>query len=135
MSPGDAARQCNPTPRLAFSTANDGERFRPYSSRCGRRQGPVNLRILGSYLEPISSAGRNLNLQPVKITIISEYGIGGAEGDRTPDLRIANATLSQLSYGPVARDDYGQAGARCQGEPRAVRARPAFRPRLADPAG
>ena len=27
-------------------------------------------------------------------------GIGGAEGDRTPDLRIANATLSQLSYGP-----------------------------------
>jgi hypothetical protein len=28
---------------------------------------------------------------------------GGAEGDRTPDLRIANATLSQLSYGPEAR--------------------------------
>src|SRR6266851_1849545 len=26
--------------------------------------------------------------------------VGGAEGDRTPDLRIANATLSQLSYGP-----------------------------------
>ena len=27
--------------------------------------------------------------------------IGGAEEDRTPDLRIANATLSQLSYGPM----------------------------------
>lgn len=26
--------------------------------------------------------------------------IGGAEGDRTPDLCIANAPLSQLSYGP-----------------------------------
>lgn len=26
---------------------------------------------------------------------------GGAEEDRTPDLRIANATLSQLSYRPV----------------------------------
>ena len=25
---------------------------------------------------------------------------GGAEGIRTPDLRVANATLSQLSYGP-----------------------------------
>ena len=25
---------------------------------------------------------------------------GGAEEDRTPDLRIANAALSQLSYGP-----------------------------------
>jgi hypothetical protein len=27
-------------------------------------------------------------------------GFGGAEGDRTLDLRIANATLSQLSYRP-----------------------------------
>ena len=26
---------------------------------------------------------------------------GGAEEDRTPDLCIANAALSQLSYGPV----------------------------------
>ena len=26
---------------------------------------------------------------------------GGDEGDRTPDLRIANATLSQLSYIPA----------------------------------
>jgi len=28
-------------------------------------------------------------------------GIGGGEGDRTLDLRIANATLSQLSYSPL----------------------------------
>jgi hypothetical protein len=28
--------------------------------------------------------------------------IGGAEEDRTPDLLIANETLSQLSYGPTA---------------------------------
>ena len=28
-------------------------------------------------------------------------GLGGAGGDRTPDLRIANATLSQLSYSPT----------------------------------
>ena len=26
---------------------------------------------------------------------------GGAEGDRTPDLDIANVALSQLSYGPT----------------------------------
>ena len=26
--------------------------------------------------------------------------LGGAEGDRTPDLLIANEALSQLSYGP-----------------------------------
>src|SRR6476659_632968 len=29
------------------------------------------------------------------------WEVGGAEGDRTPDLRNAIATLSQLSYGPV----------------------------------
>ena len=29
------------------------------------------------------------------------WGDGGAEGDRTPDLRNAIATLSQLSYGPT----------------------------------
>src|SRR3569623_912656 len=29
---------------------------------------------------------------------------GGAEEDRTPDLRIANATLSQLSYRPSEAD-------------------------------
>jgi len=28
--------------------------------------------------------------------------IGGDEEDRTPDLRIANATLSQLSYAPIS---------------------------------
>ncbi len=28
-------------------------------------------------------------------------GAGGASRDRTDDLRVANATLSQLSYGPV----------------------------------
>ena len=32
--------------------------------------------------------------------------VGGAEEDRTPDLRIANATLSQLSYGPTVAPFY-----------------------------
>jgi hypothetical protein len=36
---------------------------------------------------------------------------GGADGDRTHDLRIANATLSQLSYRPTYRFA-GQAAAR-----------------------
>jgi hypothetical protein len=31
---------------------------------------------------------------------------GGAEEDRTPDLRIANATLSQLSYGPTTKNKF-----------------------------
>ena len=28
--------------------------------------------------------------------------VGGASRDRTDDLRVANATLSQLSYGPFS---------------------------------
>src|SRR5439155_15394300 len=40
------------------------------------------------------------NLERLKISEYFGLKFGGAEGDRTPDLRIANATLSQLSYGP-----------------------------------
>lgn len=36
--------------------------------------------------------------------------IGGAEEDRTPDLRIANASLSQLSYGPTLYAEPTMAG-------------------------
>ena len=34
---------------------------------------------------------------------------GGAEGDRTPDLVIANDALSHLSYGPVPVSSAGVA--------------------------
>ena len=33
--------------------------------------------------------------------------LGGEEEDRTPDLRIANAALSQLSYGPTMLPEQG----------------------------
>ena len=33
---------------------------------------------------------------------VRKWMFGGAEGSRTPDLSIANATLSQLSYSPNA---------------------------------
>lgn len=41
----------------------------------------------------------------VKVSKINMMDIsaGGAEGDRTPDLIIANDALSQLSYSPVQR--------------------------------
>jgi hypothetical protein len=34
--------------------------------------------------------------------------VGGDEEDRTPDLRIANATLSQLSYVPTLAESLAQ---------------------------
>src|SRR5690606_5347006 len=62
-------------------------------------------------------------------------GIGGAEGDRTPDLRIANAALSQLSYGPTG----WTAGVYVMGKPDGVkhveRARPGNLTRGASRAG
>ena len=36
-------------------------------------------------------------------------GAGGASRDRTDDLRVANATLSQLSYGPMSLWTHGTA--------------------------
>src|SRR3569832_2820507 len=41
-----------------------------------------------------------MEVQPVMCGIL---GIGGSEEERTPDLRIANATLSQLSYRPMQK--------------------------------
>ena len=35
---------------------------------------------------------------------------GGEEEDRTPDLRIANATLSQLSYPPTTGGSLSKGG-------------------------
>ena len=36
-----------------------------------------------------------------QVWTLARSRFGGAEGNRTPDLRIANATLSHLSYGPA----------------------------------
>ena len=35
------------------------------------------------------------------VTAVQILCVGGADGDRTHDLSIANAALSQLSYGPT----------------------------------
>ena len=38
-----------------------------------------------------------------ELAAISRNNLNGAEGSRTPDLSIANAALSQLSYRPQSR--------------------------------
>lgn len=40
-----------------------------------------------------------------ELTSSENFLFGGDEEDRTPDLRIANASLSQLSYTPENRDN------------------------------
>ena len=58
-------------------------------------------------LHPRKSLKKSLNeprktRRSRKVFYVTEKsrGFGGAEGDRTLDLRIANAALSQLSYVP-----------------------------------
>lgn len=60
--------------------------------RAGARRTCAEKNELGLNLGP-PQKGENY---PMK-----SKGNGGAEGDRTPDLVIANDALSQLSYGPV----------------------------------
>src|SRR5690606_36392642 len=66
------------------------------------------------------SPTKNRPLRPVFRA--SDGGGGGAEEDRTPDLRIANATLSQLSYRPTRLRIIRRCRARGQNLPRPVRA-------------
>jgi hypothetical protein len=51
---------------------------------------------------------------------------GGAEGDRTPDLRIANAALSQLSYCPSEGAGLYAVAAGCQADLRSAGYAPSF---------
>jgi hypothetical protein len=46
-------------------------------------------------------ASRKFSASPQFIFLRTHFWFGGEEEDRTPDLRIANATLSQLSYFPT----------------------------------
>lgn len=57
----------------------------------------IKWKIGFSKIFDISAADLKFSISKSKISLIM---FCGAEEDRTPDLRIANATLSHLSYGP-----------------------------------
>ena len=50
---------------------------------------------------PVTLTGHLRRMRALGLLAQAFELIGGAAGDRTPDLRIPNATLSQLSYRPV----------------------------------
>ena len=86
--------------------------------------------------KPPVTRGFSRNLWPCRN---KEGWSGGAEEDRTPDLRIANAALSQLSYGPTTRGErrFGWSGPAREGRimfaaPAYVK-RPIGRPRRRQP--
>ncbi len=86
--------------------SSHGRREADSSSKVPRHEGrpPSEIRFAGTYLEPGRRLPAQASLQAPDITPSFIQRLGGAEGDRTPDLRIANATLSQLSYGPINRN-------------------------------
>ncbi len=64
---------------------------------------PLDIIVtIGAASTPLAHTPFHDHLYPITGKFAQRKGkIGGAEEDRTPDLRIANATLSQLSYGPT----------------------------------
>jgi hypothetical protein len=47
-----------------------------------------------------------------QIAVLTPFELGGDEGARTLDLRVANATLYQLSYVPTRAEDSRDRGSR-----------------------
>ena len=63
----------------------------------------ADCRLQGTATSPPSTTKFSMNFSIIQF---NNKLVGGAEGDRTLDLSIANAALSQLSYGPVQRKIY-----------------------------
>ena len=63
----------------------------------------ADCRLQGTATSPPSTTKFSMNFSIIQF---NNKLAGGAEGDRTLDLSIANAALSQLSYGPVHRKIY-----------------------------
>src|SRR3546814_3965459 len=74
----------------------------PTASRCAERAGRESKRF-SSRPRMLAPRADDLTKNPADggVSGIPRKGDGGADGDRTHDLRDANATLSQLSYRPT----------------------------------
>ena len=75
------------------------------SSLCGNYVGGSSSRSTRHGLPAAKTPAGTSRVTVVKLArqhfLTFRQQIGGVEEDRTPDLRIANATLSQLSYHPA----------------------------------
>ena len=61
------------------------------------------MQVFGLPRHVARGAGLAPRLTVAKVPAPRPAKAGGAEGNRTPDLDIANVALSQLSYGPKRR--------------------------------
>ena len=110
-APGPGLRLIDRPVHLTVRTKSYGARNRPretvgglgpkfVSSRVSRLRSPAVSR-------PDAPEPRRFRRAVSWTSVCREAG-GGAEGNRTPDLDIANVALSQLSYGPTVRTGCAQ---------------------------
>ena len=68
-------------------------------------------RRCGVSSQPENAKGKNVRERADRVGAVPVSNLrkvlGGAEGNRTPDLLIANEALYHLSYGPKERRKYG----------------------------
>ena len=69
--------------------------------QCDLRFVGIYWDVFGQEESPGALILKGFFIFPGLLGILLDYPDGGEEEDRTPDLRIANATLSQLSYPPI----------------------------------
>jgi hypothetical protein len=97
--------------------ADDTELFKQLSDNPSFKKWLGGTILAAAYRDARSVGRTGKGLRPHRPLVYRELPrcglVGGAEEDRTPDLRIANATLSQLSYGPGVRGRYFTQGAGC----------------------
>ena len=99
--PAGAARRARRRPDTT-AVPPRARRVRAFLRMAGRRWDfPGFARFIPQGF-PSHSRHKKSHLRKWPKYVISLCFFGGDEEDRTPDLRIANATLSQLSYAPMS---------------------------------
>jgi hypothetical protein len=78
--------------------------------QCDLRFVGISWDVSGQEKSPRVLIFKGFLIFPGLLGTLLDYPDGGEEEDRTPDLRIANATLSQLSYPPTAAASLANAG-------------------------
>ena len=93
-------------------------RFQHRLLQCDLRPIGISRDDRGQEKSPRALILKGFLIFPRRLGTVLDLSGGGEEEDRTPDLRIANATLSQLSYPPTAAASLAYAGGRASPEGR-----------------
>lgn len=102
----DKYYSCTPSASFPHYFFTRGVPLKKYANKVGhakKETEPSTFRRFSGNKKARKPAIQRISVQKRKMRNRSDYAFrcGGPEGDRTLDLRVANAALSQLSYEPV----------------------------------